>query len=229
MLRPWPLEGLDMSNGAETRRRRSRAAILAAAETEFLKHGFLGASMDQVAERAGMSKQTVYAHFGSKEGLFREVVIAMTGGAAETLREDVEEPLDDRPVEAFLLDAATQQQAVVLTPRLMQLRRMVIGEIDRFPDLGRALFENGPGKSIAKFARAFAHYRKTGQLQLADPTEAATYFNWILMGAPTNAAMLLGDAALPGPEARRRHARETVRIFLSAYGARQRQKAKTGS
>ncbi|MCG7625108.1 TetR/AcrR family transcriptional regulator [Epibacterium sp. Ofav1-8] len=218
MLDPQTSEGEPMSNGAVTRRRRSRAAILAAAERVFLKHGFLSASMDEVAEQAGMSKQTVYAHFGSKEALFRAVVVAMTGGAAEALGEEAEEPLDDRPVAAFLMDAALDQLAVVLTPRLMQLRRMVIGEVDRFPDLGRALFENGPAKSIARLSRAFAHYRENGQLRLTDPTEAATYFNWLLMGAPTSAAMLLGDAALPGREARHRHAEESVRIFLCAYG-----------
>ncbi|MDD9732038.1 TetR/AcrR family transcriptional regulator [Mameliella sp. AT18] len=207
-----------MTNGAKTRRRRSRQTILAAAETVFLKKGFIGASMDEVAEQAGMSKQTVYAHFNSKEALFREVVIAMTGGAAEALREDSDELLGDRLVGDFLMEVATDQLAVVLTPRLMQLRRMVIGEVERFPDLGVALYENGPGKSIARLAQAFAHYTCMGQLQTPDPQQAASFFNWILMGTPTNAAMLLGDAALPGREERYRHARESVRIFLCAYG-----------
>lgn len=218
-----------MSNGADIRKRRSRQTILTAAEAVFLKNGFLGASMDDVADQAGMSKQTVYAHFKSKETLFREVVVAMTGGAAKALHEDEEEPLGDRPVGDFLMEIATEQLAVVLTPRLMQLRRMVIGEVDRFPDLGAALFENGPAKSIARLARAFAHYTARGQLSAPDPTAAATYFNWILMGAPTNAAMLLGDDALPGPEEQKRHVQESVRIFLRAYGTRQTMKGETGS
>ncbi|MDD7971000.1 TetR/AcrR family transcriptional regulator [Roseinatronobacter alkalisoli] len=208
-----------MSNGAETRMRRTRQKILTAAEDVFLSAGFLGASMDQVAEQAGVSKQTVYAHFKSKQALFIDVVVSMSGGAAQELQVSSGAPLDDRPVREFLLDAATEQMNVVLTPRLMQLRRMVIGEVERFPELGKALFENGPQRAITRLARACAHYTALGQLQTPDPAEAASFFNWIVMGAPTSAAMLLGDAGLPDHQARQRHAIESVRIFLCAYGA----------
>jgi len=207
-----------MTNGAETRMRRSRQKILTAAEGVFLTAGFLGASMDQVAQKAGVSKQTVYAHFKSKQALFIDVVVSMAGGAAQELQREPGAPLDDRPVQDFLLDAATEQLNVVLTPRLMQLRRMVIGEVERFPELGRALFENGPQQAITRLARACAHYTAIGQLHTPDPIEAASFFNWIVMGAPTSAAMLLGDAGLPGREARQKHAAESVRIFLCAYG-----------
>ncbi|WFE77044.1 TetR/AcrR family transcriptional regulator [Roseinatronobacter sp. S2] len=207
-----------MSNGAETRMRRSRQKILAAAEDVFLTAGFLGASMDQVAERAGVSKQTIYAHFKSKQALFIDVVVAMSGGAAQTLEQGPGAPLDDRPVQEFLLEAAIEQLDVVLTPRLMQLRRMVIGEVERFPELGKALFENGPQKAINRLARACAHYTAIGQLNTPDTIEAASFFNWIVMGAPTSAAMLLGDAGIPDRDARHRHATESVRIFLCAYG-----------
>lgn len=207
-----------MSNGAETRLRRSRQKILTAAEEVFLTAGFLGASMDQVAERAGVSKQTVYAHFKSKQALFVDVVVSMADGAAQELQEETGAQLDDRPVQDFLLEAASEQLDVVLTPRLMQLRRMVIGEVERFPELGKALFENGPQKAINRLALACAHYTEIGQLNTPDPTEAASFFNWIVMGAPTSAAMLLGDAGIPDSDARQRHAAESVRIFLCAYG-----------
>ena len=77
-----------MSNGAETRLRRTRARIIDAAEEVFPEHGFLGASMDAVAERASVSKQTVYAHFNNKEALFLEVVQSMTTEAASEIGED---------------------------------------------------------------------------------------------------------------------------------------------
>lgn len=50
------------------------------------------------------------------------------------------------------------------------------------------------------------------------PTVAATHFNWLVMGEPVNKAMLLGDEAIPGAAALRRHAAEAVRVFLAAYG-----------
>ncbi|MFI0846259.1 TetR/AcrR family transcriptional regulator [Mesorhizobium sp. IMUNJ 23232] len=206
-----------MSNGAATRLHRSHAKIVDAAERVFLQHGFLGANMDAVAENAGVSKQTVYAHFKSKEALFVEVVRAMTGGAAHEIGEDVEEVLDDRPVGEYLLGLAIDQLTIVLTPRLMQLRRMVIGEVERFPELGQSLYENGPMRSIRRLTRALEHYSSIGQVSMPDPSVAATHFNWIVMGAPINAAMLLGDSGIPSKAQLRAHAQESVRIFLCGY------------
>src|SRR5512147_1141278 len=60
--------------GAERRSDRKRAAILEAATTTFLRRGYLGASMDEIAATAAVSKQTVYKHFADKEALFTEIV-----------------------------------------------------------------------------------------------------------------------------------------------------------
>lgn len=207
-----------MAKGAATRTGRNKEKILAAAEAVFLRHGFLGASMDAVAEAAGVSKQTVYAHCKSKEALFVQVVERMTGEAAHEIGEDREDDFEGMSAARFFLGAATDQLLVVMTPRLMRLRRMVIGEVDRFPGLGRALHENGAGRSIARFARAIEHFTGTGELRCKDAKAAAEHFNWLLMGGPTNAAMFLGDASIPPRPALEAHARESVRIFLSAFG-----------
>lgn len=206
-----------ISTTAETRTERTRRAILAAATALFLERGFGATSMDDVAAVADVSKQTIYARFGSKEALFLDIVDTLTGPAGDALLDKVADPVDDRPIAEFLLDFANQQLAIVLTPRLMQLRRLVIGEHDRFPELGRKLHERGPGRSIGRLANAFAHYDRIGQISVADPRAAAAFFNWLVMGAATNDAMLLGDAAIPSPGALRDHAQESVRIFLAAY------------
>lgn len=208
-----------MSNGAQTRMRRSREKILAAAEEVFLQHGFLGANMDAVAEIAGVSKQTVYAHCRSKEALFVQVVERMTGGAARAIGEDQEDDLEGVSAADYFLRVATDNLLIVMTPRLMRLRRMVIGEVERFPEMGRSLHENGPGRTIARLKSAIVHFTSTGELRCDDPTAAAENFNWLVMGSPTNAAMFLGDAAIPSKSALQAHARESVRIFLAAFGS----------
>lgn len=207
-----------MEKAGRTRSDRAREAISSAAEELFLALGFAGTSMDEVAARAVVSKQTVYAHFGSKEALFLHVVRAMTGGAAEEHRQQVADP-GGEPIEAFLLEFATRQLEIVMTPRLMRLRRLVIGEAERFPELARALNEQGPRRAIERLAAAFGHYREGGGLDCADPRSAAAFFNWLVMGEPVNDAMLLGDEAIPHDARLRAHAREAVRIFLAAYGA----------
>lgn len=208
-----------MSNGAETRIRRSREKILAAAEEVFLHHGFLGANMDAVADAAGVSKQTVYAHYKSKEALFIQVVEHMTGGAAHAIGEDVDDDFEGMSAEDFFIRVAIDQLLVVMTPRLMRLRRMVIGEVERFPELGRSLHENGPMRSINRLAAAIAYYAGLGELHCTDPTSTAIRLNWLIMGGPTNAAMMLGDTGIPSKLELEAHARESVRIFLAAFGA----------
>lgn len=197
---------------------KTRHAILGAATELFLKHGFLGTNMDEVAHSADVSKQTIYAHFGAKEALFLEIIEGMTGSAADALRQRVSDPVDDQPIESFLLDFAEQQLAIVMTPRLLQLRRLVISEAERFPQLGKALYARGPQRSIDRLANAFAHYNGNGRIKTDDPQAAASFFNWLVMGEPVNKTMFLGDEAIPPPAALRRHAEESVRIFLAAYG-----------
>ena len=198
-----------------SRTERKRADVLAAAEELFLAHGYLGTNMDDVATRARVSKPTVYAHFGSKEALFVEIVSGMTGAASDSVLTDPA-PLDP-DVARHLREHALRQLAVVLQPRLLRLRRLVIGEVGRFPELARALFAGGPARAIAELARIVAGYAERGQLRVTDAQVAATHLNWLIMGAPLNEAMLLGDGAVPDDQALRRHVTEAVRIFVAAH------------
>jgi TetR/AcrR family transcriptional regulator, mexJK operon transcriptional repressor len=210
-----------MKHRAEARRRRTRESILGSASDLFLTRGFLETNMDDVAAAAGVSKQTVYAHFRTKEALFLEIVSHMTSEAGDEHKDQVPDPADDQPLEAFLLDFAQSQLGIVLTPRLMRLRRLVIGEAERFPDLGEALHRSGPGRSIERLSRAFARYQKSGQMIVADPRTAASFFNWLVMGEPVNAAMFLGEGAIPRRDKLRKHAKEAVGVFMRAYGTSQ--------
>jgi TetR/AcrR family transcriptional regulator, mexJK operon transcriptional repressor len=210
-----------MVSGAATRSERTRNAILAAAEEMFLAHGYTGTSMDRIAELAGTTKQTVYSHARSKEALFLEIVDRMTGGAGDRLAEVVDDPSVATPITCFLQDFAEQQLSIVLTPRLMQLRRMVIGEAGRFPELGALLHERGPSRSIGRLERALERYGTAGAVDIEDKRRAAAFFNWLVMGQPVNDAMLLGDRAISSAPEIKRHATECVRIFKNAFlGAR---------
>ena len=112
----------------------------------------------------------------------------------------------------------TEQLTAVLTPRLMQLRRLVIGEVSRFPALAKVLYERGPARAIAALTTVIQRLADRGLLAIDDPAVAASQFNWLIMAAPLNQAMLLGDAAIPKPAQLRSHAAEGVRVFLAAYG-----------
>jgi TetR/AcrR family transcriptional regulator, mexJK operon transcriptional repressor len=192
-----------------------RTAVLAAAATVFLSGGYLGASMDDIAALAGVSKQTVYVYFSTKEALFAAMVSALSNEASE--RVGIPEFRDGDDLERYLIGYAVRQLQVVLTPRILQLRRVVIGEVGRFPKLGAALYAGGPARAIASLAATFERLARHGLLSVRDPSLAATQFNWLIMGEPLNRAMLLGDAAIPSAKLLQDHAREAVRLFLAAY------------
>ena len=199
---------------------RKRAAILSAATEVFLKGGYLGTNVDAIAARSAVSKQTVYKHFGSKEALFIEIVASMTTDAGDLILGETPEPKGSAELEGYLRAYAEKQLTTVLTPRLMQLRRLVIGEVSRFPDLAKVLFERGPQRAMANMAAMFERLAARGLLALDDPPVAASHFNWLIMADPLNRAMLLGDEGIPAPGALRRHAAEGVRLFLAGYGMR---------
>jgi hypothetical protein len=104
----------------------------------------------------------------------------------------------------------------------MQLRRLVIGEVTRFPELARVLYERGPARAMKMLAAVFEGLAKRGLLAVDDPATAAEHFNWLIMSAPLNQAMLLGDDAIPSQAELRRNAEAGVRVFLAAYGRTKR-------
>ena len=201
----------------EPRSTRKRRAILDAATTLFLRNGYLGTSMDEIAALAAVSKQTVYKHFTDKERLFSEIVLGTVDEASDTVHDEVLGLEDTGDLEADLRDLARRQLALVIQPRILQLRRLVIGEAGRFPELGRTFYERGPGRTIAALAAAFERLAERGLLELDDPLLAAAHFNWLIMSIPLNQAMLLGEDE-PPPDLDR-YADTGVRVCLAAYGA----------
>jgi TetR/AcrR family transcriptional regulator, mexJK operon transcriptional repressor len=197
---------------------RKHRAILDAALKVFLRSGYLGANMDEIAALSEVSKQTIYKHFSSKEALFVEIVTSMTDVASDTVHNEMPGLAADNDIAGYLEMYALRQLTVVLTPRIMQLRRLVIGEVARFPELARVLYERGPRRATTVLAQIFERLAARGLLVMDDPLIAASHFNWLVMSESLNKAMLLGDEAIPKPTALRRHAAEGVRVFLAAYG-----------
>jgi AcrR family transcriptional regulator len=207
---------------SDERSTRKRSAIVDAATGAFLRHGYRGTSVDEIAATAGVSKQTVYKHFANKERLFAEVVTATVSEASDPVYAEVVDLQDSGDLEADLRDLARRQLGAVMKPRLVQLRRLVVAEAGRFPELGRTFYEQGPGRTIDALAATFERLAARGLLAVDDPLLAATQFNWLIMSAPMNAAMLLGHEDPPEPAELDRWADTGVRTFLAAFGVRDR-------
>jgi len=205
-------EGLE-ERGRSAQKRR---AILDAATEVFLQKGYLVTNMDEIAALAAVSKQTVYKNFSSKEKLFVDVVSHMTNQASDQVHDEMPDLAEGEDLAEYLRRYAYRQLTVVLTPRLMRLRRLVIGEVGRFPELAKALFDGGPKRAMAALGTMFKRLANRGLIAIDDPVVAASQFNWLIMGEPLNRAMLLGDEAIPKPAELRRHAAAGVRMFLAS-------------
>jgi len=216
-------------NDEERQSTRKRKAIVEAATTTFLRKGYLGTSMDEIAALGGVSKQTVYKHFADKERLFFEVVTSTVNEASDPVHAEVLELRDSGDLEADLRGLARRQLTLVLQPKLLQLRRLVIAESSRFPELGRRFYERGPGRTMAALAAAFERLAARGLLAVDDANLAASQFNWLVMSAPLNQAMLLGRDEAASKREIERHADDGVRMFLAAYGTRKGRAAKAAT
>jgi TetR/AcrR family transcriptional regulator, mexJK operon transcriptional repressor len=201
----------------EGRTARKRGAIVEAARALFLRRGYAGTSMDDVAAAAAVSKQTVYKNFTDKQRLFTEVItgdIARTEQQGATLPDGVG---DAAGLDAALREFARRHLADVLHPDLVRMRRIVVGEAERFPELARTWYASAIEPAHAAFAAWFADLARRGLLTVDDPLLAAEHFHWLVLSIPMNRAMFLGlDEPFPAEDLQR-WADEGVRVFLAAY------------
>jgi TetR/AcrR family transcriptional regulator, mexJK operon transcriptional repressor len=203
--------------GVEGRSARKRRAIIAAATEAFLQNGYLGTSVDEIAAAAGVSKQTVYKHFADKERLFTEVVLGIIDQVGEPFFAGLDALEDADDLQMVLRALARELVAIVKEPRLLRLRRLVIGEAGRFPELGRTYYERGPGRTADRLSSRFKQLAARGRLRVDDPHLAAQHFTWLVLAIPLNRAMFRAEEAFTAAELDR-YADEAVRVFLGAYG-----------
>ena len=206
---------------AELGRSARRQAILEAATEVFVRQGYLGATTDQVAAAASVSKQTVYKQFGDKQHLFAEVIGMTTTGVADRLAHVVAGTLGDdvRDVRAALRDLAGGFLHGLLQPDVLRLRRLVVAEADRFPEVGRAWFEQGFDRALVILGEALQGLEERGLLHdLGDPTLAAYQFAGLVMYLPMNQSMFAGTGVLPPDDKLDRIADSAVEVFLARYG-----------
>ncbi|MFF8610055.1 TetR/AcrR family transcriptional regulator [Streptomyces sp. NPDC015346] len=151
---------------------RKRQAIVRAARALFLREGF-GVGMDAIAAEAGVSKVTVYNHFGSKEALFTAVVAGaldepLAAGEHEN-GPDLARLADAEDLRAAFVEAARAWvRAVRENDEVRALRSLVAAELHRFPELGRAWRDHGPAGHHPAVADALRALADRGRLEIPD-------------------------------------------------------------
>jgi TetR/AcrR family transcriptional regulator, mexJK operon transcriptional repressor len=103
-------------------------------------------------------------------------------------------------------------------PRVVRLRRLIIGEARRFPDLAAEYHRLAQGRVMSTLAATFESLALRGRLQVTDPQRAAEQFAFLVLGAALDRTMFDGRDKTPGPEFLAPAADDGVRTFLAAYG-----------
>ena len=191
------------------------AAILETAKRLFLSLGYEGVSMDQIAAEAGVSKLTVYSHFGDKETLFAEAAKAYCD---QQLPGSLFEPRPELPLRERLLQVARAFFAMVASPEAIAGHRILSTPQMAETVVPRMFWEAGPQRVQDAFAGLLRARIAAGELDIADVPRAAAQFFALLKGEP-HMQLVFGRTPLTEAETEA-HVRASVDMFLRAYASR---------
>ncbi|CAM2157038.1 TetR/AcrR family transcriptional regulator, regulator of autoinduction and epiphytic fitness [Pararobbsia alpina] len=192
---------------------KKRSAILDAATAEFLASGYDATSMDRIAERASVSKRTVYNHFPSKEALFAAIMLALwdesEGDHALGYRSDT-------PLEPQLLDLLERKLHLLNSESFLSLARVAIAAGIHSPDRAREMVARlgQREEDLTTWVRAAA---ADGRLRTPDPAFAAQQLQALVKGFAFWPQVTMGQAPLKRAE-QKKIAKATAEMFLAAYG-----------
>ena len=194
----------------KARRGGSREAIVDAAERLFLEHGFGAVSMDDLSEAGGVARRTLYNQFASKEEIFRETLLRVSGQFEAALPPGIETQGDVEDVLRLIARAILQLHR---RPGYLGFFRMVVADSRQFPWIAEA-FAAVMDSQTERFARYLAHLTALGVLDCRNPMLAAHQF----MGMINEFFLwpwMMGSDSLPAPA--EDVIEETVRMFLRHY------------
>jgi TetR/AcrR family transcriptional regulator, mexJK operon transcriptional repressor len=207
-----------MSRGGRTgASERKREAIVQAALRLFLRDGFERTSVDAIAAEAGVSKRTIYNHYGDKENLFLSVISDTYDSMIELMVQLIDQHLTDVSADALEENIiAFACEAALLAARSSDraaLIRLMMSEASHFPPLQAVQMR--PRNVTTIIAERLTTLAARGLLDVAEPEEAANHLFSLTMGQMNNRS-LFGAMALSDAEIRRM-ATSGARAFLRAY------------
>lgn len=188
--------------------------VLAGAREVFMADGYEGASVDDIARVAGVSKATLYSYFPDKRLLFIEVATTECQHLASRTLDLIEVDAGPR---AVLMTAAGQIVPFLLSDFAQQVFRICLAESDRFPELGRAFYAAGPENGRRRLEEYMSCAVKRGELQIDDVTLAAEQFSELCKARLWTQA-IFGIRRSFAQDEVELVVREAVETFLARYG-----------
>ena len=200
-----------MAGRGRTKSEEKRQQILAAATALFIDEGYAGVSMDDIARHAGVSKQTVYNHFSSKENLFQAAI------QSKCIQYELTEAFfaQPRPIESTLLELARHLADLLLSEEPLALLRVITAEAETHPEVAELFFKTGPRELTRLLGNYLTDKDKERSLRVENPFYAAVQFVSMVKGEAHFAASL----SLPSwePDQLDAYLQDVVKHFVKAY------------
>jgi AcrR family transcriptional regulator len=192
-----------------------REEILKVALSVLAERGFRGASMLEIARRAQASKETLYAWFGDKRGLFEELVRWQAERVDATLVPSLARDADDPVV--VLRAFAVELQRLLLGDRAVVINRAAIAEVPSDPTFAQILAAKGGNTVVPRLERYLERQREQGRLDFEDAGVAVDALIGLTIG-DQQVRRLLGVLPMPEPEQIEARAERAMRDFLKLFG-----------
>ncbi|MDR3494159.1 MAG: TetR/AcrR family transcriptional regulator [Ancalomicrobiaceae bacterium] len=202
------------AHDSETDNSAKRRQIMDGAREVFLSGGFDGASMNDIARAAGVSKGTLYVYFDSKEQLFETLIREDRRQQAERLCGGITLSGEPRDV---LYRFGRNLLDMLVRPEQLAHVRAVVAVAGKFPRIGQAFFEAGPMFGIGIVTRYLTEEAAKGTLNLPDPELAAWQF-MELSHAGMLKRLLFGVVEDISSERLDTTVAAAVDMFMRAYG-----------
>lgn len=190
-----------------------RAALVEAAGQLFCQHGFDAVSLEAIAQAAGVSKLTIYSHFGDKDGLFAAAVEAR---CAAQLPHGLFELPAGLPVAEALRQIGQGFVDLVYSDDAVQLLRTMAARAGQSTRLAQLYFQAGPRRALEDMEGFLAIARERGELAIDDIRAAAGQY-FVLLKGVHHMRLLLGLEPAPEGAARAEHVERCVALFLRAH------------
>ncbi|MGI2259537.1 TetR/AcrR family transcriptional regulator [Shewanella sp. GXUN23E] len=191
---------------------KKRQQILSSAIELFTSQGLPNTSMDEVARHAGVSKQTVYAHFGSKDELF----VAAIESKCVVHQMQADMFVDAAHPEKVLADFAHHFSEMIVSPESMHVFKTCVSQADTHPDVSRLFYEAGPAHVLAMLSGYLEKVQQRGEYWFGNCHHAAVRLCLMLFGELKLKLELGLDAGELYLE-REGYVADTATMFLNAY------------
>lgn len=190
--------------------------IVDVASQLFLELGFQATTMDKVAQRAKISKLSIYRHFENKEALFGAAIAAHCQQfAPRTLLEGVDGPAEDQllAVGSFLL-------RTLLSPEVRNVEAMIVADKTNQQSLSKLHYEAGPAYVIAQIEELLRQLHASAALNVPDPHASARLFAALIKGSDLLAIVRFDEAKAADDREIESYCRSAVAMFIAAHGDR---------